>query len=372
MTAAGSGPATTPLGRHLAARIKAEGPIPLDQFMHACLLDPMHGYYRKRPAIGASGDFITAPEISQVFGELLGLWAAVAWERMGRPRPVHLIELGPGRGTLMADALRALRAVPEMMSALQVHLIEANATLAAIQRETLATLPLTITWPQAWEIPDGASILLANEFLDAIPVRQLVQREGRWHERCVGLEGAAGFRFEPGRETTPPIGIAAAADGAIAEVRDWSYSGQPMALMARLARSGPSAMLFVDYGHEGAAAGETLQAVRGHSYESPLDHPGQADLSAHVEFAAFRRAAAGLGLDGTASIPQAAFLASLGIVERAERLIRGASPRIANTLEHGIARLLEPQGMGTRFRAMALTSRGLAPPPGFEASAGRT
>jgi SAM-dependent MidA family methyltransferase len=348
--------------RELIAR---NGPMPVDRFMEACLLDPQDGYYRRREAIGAAGDFVTAPEISQVFGELLGLWAAVAWQQMGKPRPIRLVEIGPGRGTMMADALRALRAVPEMLRALEVRLVETSPALAAIQRRTLAASPVPIAWSGADAVPGGAAIVLANEVLDALPVRQVVRRGAGWRERAVGLDGSGSLAFVDGAAADPPGGLEQADEGAIVELRDWPADALPFSFLAR--RTGaPLAALFIDYGHEGAAVGETLQAVGRHVYEDPLARPGEADLSAHVEFGAFLESGRRAGLEPYGSIPQAQLLASLGIAERAERLMHSAPPRILNEIETAIARLIDPRGMGGRFRAAALLTPGLPAPPGFE------
>jgi NADH dehydrogenase [ubiquinone] 1 alpha subcomplex assembly factor 7 len=359
---AGAADRGTPLAAKLAGRIRQHGPISVADYMQACLHDPEHGYYRKSLAIGRGGDFITAPEISQVFGELIGLWCAVVWQGMGAPASVRLLELGPGRSTLMRDALRAARADPAFRAALNVRLVESNAALEAAQRANLAGEGVPIAWSAELEIEDdpGPTIVIANEFLDTLPVAQWVFSAGRWHHRLVGLGDDGGFRFMTGdadAASTQP-----AQDGDILESRatalaEWS---------GKLAACGaPLAALFIDYGHTAPALGDTLQAVAAHRYDDALRAPGEADLSAQVDFGgvadAMRRRS--LACDGPVS--QAQFLSALGIVERASRLM-AANPQKATTIEAGVARLLAPGGMGLRFCALGVRSESVAPLPGFE------
>ncbi len=363
-------PATTELGERLKARIRAHGPMGVDAFMAACLWDEAGGYYRRADVLGRRGDFVTAPEMTQVFGELLGLWAAVVWEAMGRPEPLRLVELGPGRGTAMADALRAARrAAPAFAEALHVHLVERSPGLKHMQEARLEGAGVPLAWHGGIEdVPPGASILLANEFLDALPVRQFVHVAGRWCERLVGLDDHARFAFVTGpAQDAAPEGMdwpKDSSDGAIWETRALGDIIDPL---ARRARDAPLAALFIDYGHERTRVGETLQAVRGHRYASALEAPGAADLSAHVDFEALARAAHGAGLAVDGPMPQAAFLGALGMAERAARLMRDADPRAAQAVETAVARLMAPQGMGGRFKAMVLRHGALAPPPPFAA-----
>jgi NADH dehydrogenase [ubiquinone] 1 alpha subcomplex assembly factor 7 len=338
----------TALARKIIERIKANGPITVADYMDACLNDAAHGYYRTRPAIGRQGDFITAPEISQVFGELIGLWCAVVWQQMGSPARMNLIELGGGRGTLMADALRAARAVPAFRDALALHIVDANPVLVAQQKLVLAGAAVPVTWHAS---PDGLpsdspSIWIANEFLDTLPVSQWVDT-GNNHrsERMVVLDAAGRLAF-------------ANLDARVVrEVQDFSPVTTALAAHAK----SPLAALFIDYGHTGVAAGDSLQAVREHQFEHVLSSPGEADISAHVDFAAFAAACA-LTTDGPAT--QAEFLGRLGIMERASRLM-AANPLHANALEMGAARLMQPSGMGTRFLALGVRSPHLVPLPGL-------
>ena len=292
-------PPATPLGAALAARIRTSGPISVEDYIQACLHDPAHGYYRVRRAIGRQGDFITAPEISQIFGELIGLWCAVVWQQMGEPRSLRLIELGPGRGTLMRDALRAARTVPGFHDALRVELIEVSAALAAEQHATLAGERVPISWHDTLGAGNAPAIVIANEFLDALPLAQFIWRTGRWHDRSVGLDHTGCLAFvdgEPRVDIHLPADIAQPSEnGTIFETRAPAFA----ALARQLASLGETcAALFIDYGHTKSALGDTLQAVRSHRYEDPLASPGEADLTAQVDFAAFAAAVepAGIGV----------------------------------------------------------------------------
>jgi SAM-dependent MidA family methyltransferase len=361
----------TPLARKLKERIRREGPLFCADYMAACLLDDEHGYYRTRAAIGRAGDFITAPEISQVFGELIGLWCVATWRQMGAPRPIGLVELGPGRGTLMRDALRAIaKAGRDMVGALAVRLVEVNAALLEEQKRTLAGAPVAISWghglaPQSRSGGGGdatqATIVIGNEFLDTAMAEQFVRRLGLWHVRCVGLDAGGELAFAiggpAGAERRLPKaggdGDVFVANGALAPTG-----------LAMLARHTPLAALMIDYGHTDTALGDTLQAVRNHRFEHPLTSPGEADLTVQVDFAALASDAhaAGLAVDGP--VTQAEFLGSLGIMERTSRLL-AANPAHVNAIETGVARLMNPQGMGTRFKAIGLRSPQLPPLPGF-------
>ena len=357
----------TPLAEKLAARIARDGPISVADFMQACLYDPEHGYYRTRAAIGGAGDFVTAPEISQAFGELIGLWCAVVWQQMGAPSRCRLVELGPGRGTLMRDALRAARAVPEFRGALTVHLVETNAALEDEQRATLSDTDVAMSWHADMRAIERAAptIVIANEFLDTLPVDQWVRRADAWRRRCVGVDAQGQLAFVDGAsDGTPPLPFEqqdTVREGDVVESRD----GRLRQLGADVAALGaPLAALFIDYGHRLPAPGDTLQAVRAHRYDDPLAAPGESDLTAQVDFAAAASAMqrAGLACDGP--ITQAELLGRLGIAERASRLM-AANPGQAARIESDVARLMAPGGMGTRFHAMGVRSRGLATLPGF-------
>ena len=354
----------TPLGNRLRQRIARCGPIPVAEFMAAANGDPEHGYYARRDPLGRRGDFITAPEISQVFGELIGAWCADIWRKMGSPGRVALAELGPGRGTLMADLLRATRGVPGFHEALDIHLVETSPALARMQEAALGEIPAS--WhPTFPTVPEGPLLLIANEFFDALPVEQYVAREGRWHRRAVDLDGA-GFRFVDGPCVPDPSWAARmhAEDGEIREANPAT-----MALVSEFARrlaAGRGAALIVDYGYTCPGAGETLQAVAGHRYADPLAAPGEADLSAHVDFAACAEAARAAGAIGHGPVTQGRFLERLGIGVRMERLVGSAAPEQCTSIRAACRRLTDADAMGSLFKVLALTDPAMPAPAGFE------
>lgn len=303
-------------------------------------------------------DFTTSPEISQVFGEILGLWAAVVWEHIGRPDPVLLVEAGPGRGTLIADALRAIGQVaPAFGSALRVHLVETSARLRAAQAERVPEA----VWHEGLEsLPDEPFVLLANEFLDALPIRQFVKRDGGWAERFVH-EG----RFvEVAAEGCHGLADREVGTGIVVELNEHALA-IARAIGARLANQ-PGAALFLDYGPEHSAAGDSLQALRDGRPANPLDAPGTADLTTHVDFEAFANAARDAGAATHGPIPQGIFLARLGLFRRTDRLAHMRPVGQAASLIEAARRLAEPDRMGRLFKAIALGGRGRPVPPGFE------
>jgi SAM-dependent MidA family methyltransferase len=355
--------ALTPLDRLIRERIAREGPVSVYDFIRLALAHPEHGYYRARPAIGAAGDFITAPEISQTFGEIIGLWSAVAGARLASSKPLALIEIGPGRGTLMADALRALKVVPGLLPRLTVHLVEPSPALQAVQQQRLAAAPVSLHWHEELDsVPPGAAVILANEVVDALPVRQLVRAQGAWHERVVALPPDGDVRFDVGPRTEHDTALLAA-DGDVLELRPDTAAF--LAPMADRARSHPTVALLIDYGHERSALGDTLQAVHSHRRSNPLKRAGEADLTAQVDFEALAACARDLGLAVDGPVPQAAFLGALGIIERAKRLMRDCSPTQAATIEAGVSRLIDPSGMGSRFKVLGLRGAGLPRLPGL-------
>jgi len=307
-------------------------------------------------------DFTTSPEITQVFGEVLGLWAAVTWEAMGQPDPVLLVECGPGRGTLMADALRAVgKAAPGFRAALRVHLVETSARLRAVQA---GALPEGVAWHDGLaSVPAGPMVLLANEFLDALPVRQFVRRGG-WMERFV--EGGAFVEVpvggEDGPARPPHPGPLPEGEGEVVEVCEAAL-GVAAGLAARVARDGGAA-LFLDYGPAESAPGDSLQALRGSRPADPLAAPGEADLTAHVDFAALAQAAVGARVHGP--VAQGPFLARLGLFQRSGRLARTQPPAKAAALMHSAQRLAEPDRMGRLFKALCIAHPALPVPAGFE------
>jgi NADH dehydrogenase [ubiquinone] 1 alpha subcomplex assembly factor 7 len=358
----------TALADLVVRRIRATGPLTVAELMTAALQHPRLGYYATRDPLGAAGDFVTAPEVSQVFGELVGLWCADVWARMGRPDPVLLVELGPGRGTLMADALRALGVAPDFRRALRLHLVETSPALRGLQARTLAGAQPV--WHESLDqAPEGPLLLIANEFLDALPIRQFERRGGAWHERRVGIaaDGAAlAFLLDPAPSasaTQVPPRLASSPDGSVVEVSPAAI-GLASDVARRLAAGGGAA-LFVDYGHVESACGDTLQAVLQHRYHPVLEALGSADLTAHVDFQALADVARASGARACGPVTQGDFLRSLGIEVRARQLLAKASPETSVTIESGVRRLIGDREMGTLFKVLALTHPNLPTPAGF-------
>jgi NADH dehydrogenase [ubiquinone] 1 alpha subcomplex assembly factor 7 len=347
----------TGLMAHLAGRVAAAGPLTVAAFMEEALFHPRWGYYATRDPLGARGDFVTAPEISQVFGELIGLWCVDLWRRLGAPDPVLLVELGPGRGTLLRDALRAARVVPDFLAAARLHLVERSPVLRAAQEEALGA---AAQWHDDFcTVPPGPLLLVANEFLDALPIRQFVRGADAWRERVVTCSGdVLAFAEAPtgaALEDAEPGAVREQRPAALVLARD---------LAARLARDGGAALV-IDYGYWPGACGDTLQAVRRHRPHEVLAEPGSADLTAHVDFAAFADAAAAAGARVWGPVPQGVFLDRLGIEARAVRLIAAADAEQAHLIRSGCRRLVDPAEMGRLFKALALTHPSCPPPAGF-------
>ena len=359
----------TPLAARIAADIARDGPMPVDTYMARCLWDEQSGYYATRLPLGRAGDFITAPEISQVFGELIGLWAAVVWrDVLGAPLPFTLAELGPGRGTLMRDMLRTTARVEGFSRALRCHMIEASKPLIDLQRGSLADSGVTVTWGADIGEIERPAIIVANEFFDALPVRQWIKTESGWTERAVVIDDRGALAFGDAVASGGPVPVAnlpeAAPLGAIFETRDTD------AIFAALARSGgswPVVLVAIDYGHDRSAIGDTLQAVRDHGYEDPLTSPGEADLSSHIDFQALAGSAVRAGFKVQGPATQAEFLGQLGIIQRT-RALMAANPARAGEIEYGTARLISPEAMGGRFKVMAFCSPGMALLPGLDSN----
>ncbi|WP_299210212.1 SAM-dependent methyltransferase [uncultured Tateyamaria sp.] len=346
----------------LIARIATQGPITVADYMAEALLHPVHGYYTTRDPLGTTGDFTTAPEISQMFGELIGLSLAQSWLDHGAPAPFALAELGPGRGTLMADILRATARVPGFHDAARVTLIEASPALQKVQRRTLDRFDITYV-DGADHLPDAPLWLVANEFFDALPVRQF-QRDGTgWRERCVGLsDNTLSFGLSP---AAPQAMLAHrlddTEDGQLVEI---CPSAAPIisAIGTRIEAHGGTALI-IDYG-DWRSLGDTLQSLQDHKAVDPLADPGQADLTAHVDFEALTQAAAPAACARVT--PQGVFLERLGITARAQAL---AAKLDGSALDAHIAahrRLTHPDEMGNLFKVLGLFPTTAAPPPGLE------
>jgi NADH dehydrogenase [ubiquinone] 1 alpha subcomplex assembly factor 7 len=355
------------LTARLVRHIRAHGPMTVASYMAMALHDPEAGYYARRQVLGAAGDFVTAPEISQIFGELIGAWCADQWQAMGSPDPVVVAELGPGRGTLMADFLRAAAALPGFRGAIRLVLVETSPLLRGEQQRRLAAAaPL---WVAGFDdIPDGPLLIVANEFLDALPIRQLVRGEREWRERLVALDAADRLCFGEGPESPAatllvPPSRRDAAPGAMAEICP-PAAALAAALAERLVRQ-PGAALFIDYGYAEPPPAPTLAAIDRHRPADILERPGEADLSAHVDFAAFGEAARAAGAAVYGPVAQGDLFAALGAAERLVALSRHATPAQRGDLAVGLRRLIDPAQMGTLFKAMAITSPGLPVPAGF-------
>jgi NADH dehydrogenase [ubiquinone] 1 alpha subcomplex assembly factor 7 len=353
------------LGERIAALIAAQGPISVAQFMTLALHDAKAGYYATRDPLGRAGDFVTAPEISQMFGEMLGLWCGQVWIDQGRPKHAKLVELGPGRGNLMADALRALKRVPGFLEAVELVLVETSPVLSGIQRQRLKGSGARIRWTARFDLGDTPLLLLANEFFDALPIRQYVKTGRGWCERMVVVkDGELDFVLAPlpAPMAAIPASRAGAPEGGV-------YETAPAATaligeIARIVATRGGGALILDYGYAEPGFGETLQAVRGHHSAPPLRDPGTQDLSAHVDFMALGEAARQGGAMIYGPKPQGDFLNALGIGARAEALIK-ANPGQAETVKIALARLTAPDQMGRLFQAMAVSPPAAAAPPGF-------
>ena len=340
----------------LADQIREHGPMTVAQYMTACLYDPQAGYYATRPALGAEGDFVTAPLVSQMFGELIGLWAVETWRAMGAPKRFLLVEAGPGDGTLISDILRAARLMPPFIDAAELWLVEVSEPLKARQKAALADAPLAPFWvKQIGDLPPGAPvILIANELLDCLPARQFVQKAGGgWVEKLVGLDDAGNLTFAlsaPAPEGGMVLEVSAAQEAFGSE------------LGAILAREGGAALL-IDYGRSEAGFGDTFQALSSHDKVDPLAAPGEADLTVHVDFPTVLAAAEAAGCE-TAIAPQGMFLKRLGIEHRAAALAR-SRPERGEVLQRQMNRLISPDQMGDLFKAATLYRQGEPQPPGF-------
>jgi NADH dehydrogenase [ubiquinone] 1 alpha subcomplex assembly factor 7 len=336
--------------------------------MAIALGHPENGYYRKADPLGAAGDFITSPEISQIFGEIIGLWAAVTWQQAGAPSLVRLVELGPGRGTLMADALRAANNVPGFAQALAVHLVETSPVLRDRQRQALAKTQ--VEWHESLsDIPAGPAIIIANEFFDALPTNQYVRTPEGWRERRIEIDDDADCLAFIATDDAPPPGtipseLAKAPVGSMFE-HSPNRQAECTELGHRLAAEGIAALI-IDYGHALPGIGETLQAVRRHQPHDVLSNAGEVDLTTHVDFSAVADAARGAGARSWPPLSQGSFLTALGAEQRTESLASAAAPDQAANLRTGLKRLIAADGMGTLFKVMALTGADAPPPAGFE------
>src|SRR5882757_5467679 len=363
----------SPLQSEIRKLIKSSGPMPVWRYMELCLTHPQHGYYVSRDPLGREGDFTTAPEVSQMFGELLGLWAASVWKAMGSPSLLRLVELGPGRGTMMADALRALRVLPPLYQMLNVHLVEINPVLRDKQKATLSAAR-NIAWhDNIDEVPEGPAIIFANEYFDVLPIHQAVRQENGWHERVIVLDDDGKFSFAAAPDPLPrfevllPPLLRAAPIGAVFE---WRPDAEIMKI-ARRVRDQNGAALIIDYGHVRSDAGDTFQAIARHSFTDPLQAPGQADVTAHVDFQALAHAAEDIGARVHGPVEQGDFLQRLGIETRAVTLMAKASHEVSEDISNALKRLVEGGrgGMGAMFKVLGISDPRLTALPGLSEEA---
>ncbi|MGB3418163.1 MAG: class I SAM-dependent methyltransferase [Mesorhizobium sp.] len=356
----------TRLEQRIVELIAALGPIPVSEYMALCLFDPHDGYYTTREPFGVRGDFITAPEISQMFGELIAVWLYEAWRTLGEPMPVTVAEIGPGRGTLMKDMLRTLARLDQtFISHADFAMVETSPRLADIQKKTLAQAPAIPHWHETIDtLPRAPLLIVGNELFDAVPTRQFVRTEKGWRERMVGLDDDDRLRFFAGAASLDPSLLPAdaedASQGAIVEFSP-ARSALMTAIAARIAGNG-GVGLFIDYGYLRPAVGDTLQAVRGHRHEDVLASPGEADLTSHVDFAALAEAARAQGLD-THTATQGSFLLDLGLLERAGQLGTRGPQALREKLSGEVERLAGPQAMGELFKVLAVMPAGISVAP---------
>ena len=350
----------TPLAAVLRKRIAAEGPLSIAVYMDICLAHPEHGYYRRKDPFGARGDFVTAPEISQMFGEMIGVWCLLTWQALQAPDPVIIAETGPGRGTLMADALRAAAVMPDFTKTARLHLVETSPVLREAQRMSLRRYD-PVWHDRIGTLPDEPLLLVGNEFLDALPIRQFEKRQGLWCERLVDWDEKAGeFCFGAGAPVEPPFSPSmraqarAAGDGTVAETCE-SATAFMTELCDRLAGVKGAALL-IDYGPARSGLGDSLQAVQSHAYHPVLGDPGEADLTAHVDFETLHDVAENHGLQAFGPVPQGEWLNAMGMAGRAEQLALRASPDQRAAIETAYHRLTHPEQMGHLFKVLTVIS----------------
>jgi len=352
---------TTPLAEKIKSIIRMNGPISVTDYFALCLADPDYGYYKTRDPFGRAGDFVTAPEVSQLFGEMLGIFLVHAWQRHGSPEKARLVEIGPGRGTMMADMLRVIaRLAPELYTGMTIHMVETSERLRGLQRTTLAAHEGRVSWHDGFdEVPEGFTLIAANELFDAIPIRQFVKTATGFRERLVGLDADDALAFVSGAAGIDPALLPPGnppPEGTIFEVAP-ARAAVMQALSERLRNFGGSAVA-IDYGHTVTNYGDTLQAVLKHEYDPPLAHPGEADLTSHVDFETLTAVASACGLHINGCVPQGDFLLGLGILDRAGQLGRGKDAIVQEEITAAVERLAgSGEGrMGELFKVLVVSS----------------
>ena len=363
-------PEKTPLEERLIDLIKLKGPITIADYMTDALGHPHEGYYMQASPIGADGDFTTAPEISQIFGELIGLWLVETWQAMGSPAAFNLIELGPGRGVLMADILRAARLRPGFVRAAQVWLLESSGRLRLEQQKRLKATEAKPLWADEYaDIPPAPSLIIANEFFDCLPIRQFERIKNGWRERLVGLDDK-GERLAFTLDRTPPppsFNLPPVSESEEGDIFEISFETKKFAadICKTLSEHGGHALI-IDYGHRERGFGDTLQAVKNHQYWPPLASPGRADITAHVDFEVLAETAIESGAAAHGPVAQGRFLDRLGLPLRVEALCKNQSPEKVAEIKAGAARIAAPGAMGEIFKVICLSSASLPAPAGFE------
>jgi len=360
-----------PLKQKIAQSIAITGPMPISQYMHLCNAHPDLGYYSTGNPVGKDGDFITAPEISQMFGELIGLWCLQAWQAMGSPDPVQIVELGPGRGTMITDVIRSIKSSREFADATQICLVETSASLQVQQRSKLSETDMRVDWVENIEqLPPIPAIFIANEFLDALPFRQFVKTNDGWQELCVGLNGepdSSQLAFVIGssglEENLLPPGHENEPVGAIFEHAPAREA--ITILIAEHIKTNGGAALLIDYGHQKSGFGDTFQAVQSHQPVPTLANPGNSDLTSHVDFQAIGDIAIRSGVNASRIVTQQDFLLAMGLLERAGRLGHGKSALVQQNIQQDVERLVGDEQMGQLFKVLCLT-RHDCPVPWFD------
>lgn len=345
--------------------IALTGPMPLSRYMNLCLGDPVAGYYMTRDPFGNAGDFTTAPEISQMFGELIGIWLISAWKALGSPSSTRLVELGPGRGTLMSDCLRSLALAPELMRGLEIDMVDMSPTLIAEQQKTLSNAPCPVHWHSALPSSKCPTLLVANEFFDALPVHILVKTETGVAERHVTASANGGLAFAdlPTRLQMDRTEIDGMSAGTVFELSP-ERADMAKQIAEGINQTGGAALV-IDYGFVQPKVGATFQALLNHQSVDPLAQPGEADLTALVDFTALNQSFVAEHLLVSGPTSQMDFLLNLGILERAAQLGTGQPKNTRTSLQEAVTRLVSPDEMGTLFKVLAATSFS-DPLPGFD------
>lgn len=370
MTTKAANAEKTPLEERLIDLIKLKGPISVADYMADALGHPHDGYYMSQTPFGVDGDFTTAPEISQVFGELIGLWLVDCWRAMGSPKDFNLVELGPGRGVLMEDILRAARLRPEFVKAAHLWLLETSGRLRVTQQKRLRGSGLEPMWADEFaDIPTAPSLIVANEFFDCLPIRQFQRTKSGWRERMIGLNNAGDGLAFTHAAAPPPVSfkLPPASEAQENDICEISFSGRDFAAeLSALLAEHHGYVLIIDYGHLQSGLGDTLQAVRAHQYWPPLASPGRADLTAHVDFAALAETAFEHGAVAYGPIAQGEFLERLGLNLRVEMLCKGKHSKDAESIRAGAYRIAAPDQMGEVFKVMCMASPQCPAPAGFD------